>query len=178
MPSPAGYPTSDADAQYDGVNPTTADTDDVVEWTASEFINHHKSSQWYAMLAIITAVLAVIVYMLNKDILSGIIVVLLGGLTAFAANRQPSVLPYRLDVRGLTIGARFYPYNAFKSFSVIKEGPFSNITIMPTGGFMPELSIYYSPDDEQDILEVLGEHLPMQQSQGAYVDRLARRLHF
>lgn len=130
------------------------------------------------MLAIITVAVALIVYFLTKDILSGVVVIMLGAFAAFAANRQPSVLPYRLDVRGLTVGARFYPYNAFKSFYIIDEGAFSSITMMPSGGFMPELSIYYSPEDEHDIIEVLGEHLPMEQNQGTYVDRLARRFHF
>ena len=49
---------------------------------------------------------------------------------------------------------------------------------MPTGGFMPELSIYYAPEDEQHILQILGMHLPMEQNQGTLVDRFARRMHF
>lgn len=152
--------------------------EDAVEWTASEFVAHHKSSEWFGMLAIVTLVVAAIVYFLTKDLLSGVVVVMLGSFAAYAANRQPHVLPYRLDIRGLTIGSRFYPYNAFKSFYVVDEGAFSSITMMPSGGLMAELSIYYAPEDEQNILAVLGGHLPMEQSQGTYVDRLVRRIRF
>lgn len=149
-----------------------------VSWTASEFVAHEKSLSWYGLLALATLVIAGLVYWLSRDWLSIGVLVIVAVLFGIIAGRKPRVLDYHLDRSGLTIGGKPYPYRNFKSFSVVDEGAFSSITLVPLKRFLPPMSIYYSPEDQDAIVQVLGQHLPMTHDNGDALDRLTRRIKF
>ncbi len=149
-----------------------------VSWTASEFIAHRKSPRWYGMLAVAAIVMAAIVYALTRDKVSTAVVMVAAVVLGFYAARQPRELDYQLDDRGLSIGSKFYDYDSFKSFSVIDEGAFASITLMPLKRFMPPLTIYYAPDDEPRILNLLAERLPLEEHRADAIDHLMRRIRF
>lgn len=159
--------------------PQTAVTaDDSVSWTASEFIDHEKSGGWYALLIVGVLVFAVAVSALTKDIFSGVIIAIMGFAFAFFAARKPRTLPYVLDHDGLQIGPKHYAYTLFKSFSVIDEGTVRSITLMPLKRFMPPISIFYDPKDEQTIASVISTHLPFEPGDLDPIERLMRRVRF
>ena len=149
-----------------------------VSWTASEFIDHHKSAGWYILLIIVALVCMAVVYFLTKDILSTVVIaIMLGALGVFAA-RKPRTLSYVLGQDGLQIESRAYPYDTFKSFSVLDEGAVHSITFAPMKRFMPPLSIYFDPKDEEAISNTISAHLPVEPNNIDFIERLMRRIHF
>lgn len=149
-----------------------------VEWTASEFVAHHKSFGWYLALVLVGVVLAAIVYLLTKDKISTAAVLVASLVFGVAAARKPRVLAYRLDESGLAIGQKFYPYGLFRSFTIVDEGPFSSITMLPIKRFMPAYNIYYAPDDEEHIMNVLVLYLPFEQRKDGIFDSIVHRIRF
>lgn len=149
-----------------------------VSWTASEFIAHEKNSMWYVALGGGTLVLAALVLLITRDLFSAVIVAIGGVLFGVAASRPPRQMQYAVDDHGITIGARSYPYSDFRAFSVAQEGPFKSLTFMPLKRFMPPLSAYYDPADEDKIAEVLTGHLPMQDHHADPLEKLMRRIRF
>lgn len=149
-----------------------------VSWTASEFIAHDKASGWYGLLALGGALGAAIIYLLTRDIITTGMIIIVTVLFGVFAARKPRVLDYGLDGSGIHIGQKFYPYGDFKSFSVIDEGSISGIWLMPLRRFMPNLTIYYAPDDEDKILNVLSQYLPFEDRQHDMVDRFLRKVRF
>jgi hypothetical protein len=103
-----------------------------------------------------------------------IVTVLFG---VFAA-RKPRTLNYALDDAGIHIGQKFYSYGDFKSFSVLDEGGLNAIWLMPLKRFMPSLTIYYAPNDEDKIMRVLSSFLPFEDRDHDMVDRLMRKVRF
>ncbi len=104
-----------------------------------------------------------------------------GLLTAFVAvlaGRKPRTHEYQVDSQGVQIGTKKYPYANFKTYSVIEEGPISSITLMPLKRFMPTMSLYYDPQDEERITAVLGSYLPFVEGQKDAIDRLMHRIRF
>ncbi len=83
-----------------------------------------------------------------------------------------------LDASGLTIGTAFHPYAEFKSFALIDEGTFSSIILAPLKRFLPPLSVYISAEDQDRIVEVLAQYLPMEMREHDAIDRLSRRIRF
>jgi len=149
-----------------------------VNWTASEFVAHHKGAMWFIGLAFIAAALAVGIFLLTKDEVStGVVVIAAIAFGALAA-RQPRELKYMLDNSGVRIGEKFYPYELFKSFSVLEEGAISSIWLMPLKRFMLGLTIYYPPDEEEKIMNVLAAHLPFEDRKIDPVDNLMRKIRF
>lgn len=149
-----------------------------VTWTASEFIAHEKGSSWYMALAGGAVLIAAIVYLITKDFVSVAVVVVAGVLLGVYGARQPRQLDYRLDAHGISVGPKQYSYDDFRSFSVVPQGAFSSIDFMPLKRFAPALSIYYAPEDEEKIVTMLSNQLPMEQPRHDIVENLMRRIRF
>jgi hypothetical protein len=134
-----------------GLQSDTAQPDSIT-WTASEFIAHEKSAGWYTMLALATAIIAGIVYLITRDYISVGVVVVAGIILGAYAAHEPRQLEY--------------------------EGAFSSITFMPLKRFSPPISIYYAPEDEDRIVTLLSDKLPIEQRRLDAVDNLMRKIRF
>ncbi len=157
---------------------TPAGSPGEVEWSASEFVAHNKDASWYAILGLGAVAFAAVIYFFTHDTTSAAIIVLVALLLGISGARKPRVLQYRVNGSGLAIGNKFYSYAEFKSFSVMQEGAFSSIMFLPLKRFMPPLSIYYEPKDEDNIVEVLAYYLPMEARSHDMIDGLIRRIRF
>ncbi|HEX8762705.1 MAG TPA: hypothetical protein VF733_02995 [Candidatus Saccharimonadales bacterium] len=149
-----------------------------VEWTASEFIAHSKGVEWFVALGIVTVVVDVLLYFWARDVFTVVIITIMAVLFGVVAARKPRVVQYRINSNGLLIGQKFFAYANFRAFAVIDDGPFSTLMFIPAKRLMPPISVYYEPDDEERILSVLGQYLPMEHGEHDFVDRLTRRIRF
>lgn len=152
--------------------------DESVNWSASEFLAHDKGAGWYLTLVGIAALLAAVVYLLTKDVISTSVVIAAAALFGIYAGRRPKTLAYQLDGSGLSISDKFYSYGQFRSFAVMHDGGTESITFMPLRRFMPSLTIYFSPDNEQKIVELLSARLPMENGWRDPIDQFLHRIRF
>ncbi|HEX5744360.1 MAG TPA: hypothetical protein VFX84_02830 [Candidatus Saccharimonadales bacterium] len=149
-----------------------------ITWTASEFIAHDKSFGWYAALGLATAAFAGLVFLVSGDLISVGVVVVAAMLLGSYAGHKPRQMEYRLDAKGLGIGPRHFRYGDFRSFSVIDEGAFSSIVFMPLKRFAAPTTIYYPPEEEDRIVGMLSDRLPMEERGHDAVDRLMHRIRY
>lgn len=157
---------------------TVSSDGNAISWTASEYLIHHKSSGWYIALGGITAALAILIWLVTEDIVSVVVVSIVGLVFGIGASRQPRVLDYRVDEQGLHMGNKTYAYEEFKSFSVLVEESLSSILLIPLKRFMPGVSIYYPPEQELAIAQVLGLYLPHEERKPDMVDRLMHKVRY
>ncbi len=150
-----------------------------VSWTASEYVAHHKSTGWFVMLGLATAVAAIIVYFFTQgDRISAGMIVVVGAVFGVMAARTPRVLEYSVNSSGVQIGPKFYGYGELKSFAILEEGVIRSILLLPLKRFMTSISIYYDPADEDKIVRVLSAALPVEQRSQDPLERLMRRVRF
>lgn len=149
-----------------------------VNWTASEYVAHHKSASWYMAFALIMAAAAALVYLFTRDAVSSLVIIILGILFGIFAGRPPEVLDYAIDSSGLHIGRRYYPYAIFKSFYIVEDGTMRSIVITPLQRFMLPISLYYDPSDEEEIIKTLSNYLPIEERGHDLVERLMRKVRF
>jgi len=172
----AQYPQPELSQQP---QPTEVSDENVISWTASEYIAHHKSASWFMSLSLAGAALAVATYFLTGgDIVSIIVVVFVVVVFGFYGARKPREQQYSISPDGITIGPKTYQFGQFKSFAIIDEDAFSSITFMPMQRFMPAISIYYDPQDEDAIVEILSAYLPMETRGHDPVERFMRKIRF
>ena len=165
-------PLSDAD------QPLPSEPQDAISWTASECIAHDKSASWYGMLALGALVLATVVYLLTRDKISTAVVIVAGLALGVYGARKPQQLRYELNEQGVGIGQKFHSYNEFRSFAVIDEGAFASISFMPLNRFGQLVTIYFDPADEDRIVDLLANRLPLENRQHDVVDRFMKRIRF
>ncbi len=171
-------PHPDEYAPQPANHPFSVSHDDAVSWSASEFIAHQKSAGWYAILFLVIVVTALAVFYLTRDKISTGAILFVGAIFGILAARKPRTLGYRVDSAGLTIGERSFDYDQFRSFAVVDEDAFSSIVFMPLRRFMPLITIYYDPKDEQKIVTILANRLPLETHQLDAIDQLMRRIRF
>lgn len=151
---------------------------DSVQWTASEFLAHQKSGKWYVLLILAAVVVSAFIYGITRDWMSSSMVVIVAVLFAIVAGRKPRTLQYGLSSYELVIQEKHYPLANYKSFSVINEGAINSIMLIPIKRFAQGVSMYYAPEDEGRIINVLSAALPYEERQQDPVDRLMQRIRF
>jgi hypothetical protein len=150
-----------------------------VSWTASEFIAHEKSVGWYISLGLAALVVATAIFLITKDKISVVVVVVGALILGVYGGHQPRQLAYRLDAQSLSIGDKHHSYEEFRSFSIIPEGALSSIIFMPLKRFALPVTIYYAPDDKDKIVAMLSDCLPFdEEHKHDAIDRLMRRIRF
>jgi hypothetical protein len=149
-----------------------------VNWTASEFIAHHKNASWYMALAGITILATIVVYLFTKDKISAVVVIVVSICFGVIAARKPRVLQYSVNSDGVHMGEKFYPYSLFKSFSLVEEDAAESIWLMPLKRFMPIMTMYFDPADQDRITQTLSAFLPLENREPDVVDKFMHRIRF
>jgi hypothetical protein len=184
LPTPVESQATPADPQ---ITPTTPlDPNSVaikqgapqITWTASEFIDHAKSADWYLALAVVAVLGAAAIYLLFRDLITSIVIIVAALAFGMYGRRRPRLLEYKLDTQGLSIADKFFPYNTFRSFAIIDEGHFSSIAFLPLKRFGLLTTVYYDPADEQPIVDIISQHLPLEPRSADVIDRFMKRIRF
>lgn len=151
---------------------------DGVRWSASEFIAHDRNASWYLVLGGGAVATSAIVYLLTRDEISSAMIVIVAILFGVFAGKRPRTLDYTVDNEGITIGPKKYPYGLFKSFSVMEEGALHALSFMPMRRFMPIISVYYSNEDEDKILQKIANFLPFEEHRQDVIDKFMHKIRF
>ncbi len=151
---------------------------DSISWTASEFIGHTKTAGWYMLLGLAGIIIGAVVWLLTRDMFVSSMVVAGILLLGFYAARQPREERYIIDNHGLVIGRHQYSYGDFRSFAIAAEGAFLSIQLMPLKRFAMDITIYFDPQNADQIVDLLSQYLPLEEPRTSLTDSLMRRIHF
>lgn len=151
---------------------------DSIQWTASEYMAHDKTVVWYMGLIGVTVVLALVTFLVSRSIFSTVVVVLISGVIAAYAARDPKTQTYRISGREVLFAGKRYSLNEFRSFALVRDGGVPSIWLIPLRRIMPPLIMYLEPKDEDKIVDLLSEYLPHEQRDYDLLERLMRYLHF
>jgi len=147
-------------------------------WTASEYIALHKNIGWFVILGIAITLLSTIVYLITRDVIPSVAILILGSIFGIVGARKPQELTYIVNDSGINVANRHYFYTDFKSFSVMEDGAIHSIILTPLKRFMLPLSLYFEPNDEQEIIDVVSKYLPLESLQYDNLDKLMRKIRF
>lgn len=171
--------TSNGDDNNDQTDTMSAQDKEVLaQWSASEYIAHHKSTSWYVGLGVVVALFSLVVYALTRDVVSTVVIVVVGILFGVFAGRPPEVRTYQITPAGLAISEKLYDFHMFKSFSVHDEGVVRSIFFTPVKRFMPGISVYYPLDQEEEIVNILADYLPNEETNPSAIDNFMRKVRF
>ena len=149
-----------------------------ISWAISESTFQEKSFFWYAALVGGTVIFTALVYLLTKDKITALVIIISAVVLAFYASRRSHEVEYRMDDVGLTVGGRHFDYDSFKSFSVSEEANATLIVLLPLKRFMPALSVYCKQEDQAKILAKLADHMPIENHHEDIVDRFMRKIRY
>jgi len=149
-----------------------------IHWQASEFVMHHKPAWWYAAFVAVALALAMAFFFILRDLIAAIAILVVFGLAFSMATKNPRTLDYALDESGITVGEQTHAYTDFRSFSVVRDGALDSIFLYPLQRFAMPIIIYFAPEDSQSIVDALSFHLPHEEREMSFIDKLSRNLRF
>lgn len=148
-----------------------------VSWEAAESIHHEKGANWFIGLGAAAVVLIGLSIWLQAWTFTALVVVMVVAIV-FLAKRPPQVMHYQLTASGLQINDNHYAFRDFRAFGVVQDEAMYYISLIPIKRFMPAIEVYFPQEHGEQIVDVLGAHIPMQTIKPDAVDRVMRRLRF
>lgn len=172
---PADEPTPVVDTPAQPTQPQVEEPP--VQWTAREYVEVHKGVGWYAIFIVVALVLIAVDILWLKSITFSILVVVMSVALVIYANRPARDIQYTLSGRqGLYIGERLYHLSEFRAFGLIKDGEHNSIMLIPVKRFSPGVSVYFPEEAGEQIVDILGQRLPMETLKLDAIDVVVRKL--
>ena len=146
-----------------------------IEWKAAESIDHERSTGWYVVLYGVALVLTGLCVWGQQWITIGLIVVVVVALQV-VGNKPARMMEYGLSPDGLTINGQLHPFGEYCGFGVRHDGNFWQLVLLPVARFGTETSIFIRDDHGEEIVDMLGKILPMEQINKDIIGNIARKL--
>ena len=147
-------------------------------WRGPEFVDHHKSSAWMLMLVVVSVLVVTLVYLLTRDVLSIVVISVLAVIFAISAVRSPKTVNYSVDVSGITVDQKKYPYSDFRAFSVYDDGGVDSLILMPTKRWMIPLTVCVPKEGLSAVTELIGSRVPIEKHSFTFIDSILQRIRF
>jgi hypothetical protein len=131
-----------------------------VTWEAPEHHHVEKNGDWFWILGILTVIVTVTTFFLGNTLFA--LLLLLAGITmGLVANREPDVIPFAVNNRGVRVGDTLYPYSTLECFYLDEDhelGP--QLLVRSARLFMPLIIVPIPPDYVEEIESILAPRLP------------------
>lgn len=148
-----------------------------VHWSATEYIHEEKNVAWYAVFTIVALAFIVIDILLIKSYTFSALVIVMVIAVVIYSHRPPRMIDYTLSGdQGLYIGENLYHFSEFKSFGLIKDRDHHSIMLIPNKRFSPGVSVYFPEEVGEEIVDILGARLPMENLKLDMIDVIVRKL--
>lgn len=151
---------------------------DGISWQSAEYFAHDKDSSWYGAMVLGSIFISIIVYILNRDIITSLIILFsLVGLTYFS-GRKPREQQFSVSGEGIQVGRNYYAFHDFRCFSVTEDPSSVSVILIPLKRFMPAVNIFVPAEYEEKVVSFISDILPFEQRKADVVDNFMRRIKF
>ena len=147
----------------------------VVRWEAQEYITHDKNAGWYIGLTIVAIALIALAVFLKQWIFIAVIVLAFISLILYEV-RPPRKIQYSVDGKGLTEGEKVYNFDDYRAFGILQDDTNFAIILMPRKRFSPAVTVYFPKEKGEEIVDVFGARLPMEEVKLDFMDKIVRKL--
>jgi hypothetical protein len=170
-------PSEVEEIQPESKAPAVETLDKPVTWTAQEYVHLDKSPVWFVgFVIIVLGLVSVDVFLLKSWTFSALVIVMAVAIVIYT-RRPPRALTYALSAKqGLYVGERLYHFDEFKAFGLIKDGEHNSIMLLPTKRFSPGVSVYFPEEVGEQVVDILGQRLPMEELKLDIIDIVVRKL--
>ena len=146
-----------------------------ISWEAEEYIQRKHSAWWYIILILIAGGLVTLSIFLQQW--TFIAVVVLGAIALIIlAVRPPRVLHYTMNDKGIKENEKMHLYADYKSFGIMKDGQHFSIVLVPRKRFGTRLRVLFPEQKGEEIVDVFGSRLPMEEVKTDFIDKIVKIL--
>ncbi|MEI6054242.1 MAG: hypothetical protein WCQ49_02630 [Candidatus Saccharibacteria bacterium] len=156
---------------------STQGEDEPIHWMASEYISREKNTMWFVIFGIVVVALIAADILFMKSYTFSVLVAVMAAAIIVFAMRPPREINYTVSGRqGLYIGEKLYHFSEFRSFGVINDDGSNFIMLIPVKRFALGVSVYFPEEIGEELVDIFGARLPMQEVKLDFIDVIVRKL--
>ncbi len=131
----------------------------VISWKAPEFFHYKKGNWWFPLLALVVLVLTAL-FILTKQYLVAIIVVL-GGIVIYRlAHQEPEVIPVTFTTKSIEFKGRSLLFDEIKNFWLIESEASHVLYLQTVERFSRPIVIPLIKADVEKVRDFLSQYAP------------------
>lgn len=148
------------------------------EWEAPEFPTTKKDKSWFIIPAIITIALGI--FALLSDSFLFLIAIILTFLVFYIyANKEPKIVKFKINEKGVEIDKRIYDFDSLRSFWLFYDPPEQKeLSLRSRRTFIPYIRIPLDKENPNEIRKFLLKFLPEKRHRESVIDIWMRRIGF
>lgn len=146
-------------------------------WQAPEYNHYQRTTDWFWAVGIITLSIAVLAFIYNNA-LFGILILISAGILVFYAVREPGVINYEINQRGIMIDKDLHPYLTIESFWIETRHGEPKIILKSKKNLLPYIIIPLHEESVDDVSNVLSEFLEEKELQEPVSHKIMEYLGF
>lgn len=148
---------------------------DNINWEAEEYIVRDHNTWWFVAFTVVCMLLGALAIW-QGWITFLILVILSAAVILLSIFRPPRKIKYSLDKKGLTEGGQFHAYSDFRAFGILKEDNNYSAVLIPKKRFGLQVKVYFPERNGEDIVDMLGMRLPMEEIKLDFLDKIVNLL--
>ncbi len=145
--------------------------DEEITWEAPEFTPRDRSPDWFWGLGII-AVSLIVTAILFENLLFAIVVLISAVTITLLALRDPEILEFTVNDRGIRAGDTLYPYSSIESFWVENSPEEQKILLQSERMLMPYIVVPIEEVDPEEVRNFIIQYIPEEE----HVEPLSHRV--
>lgn len=170
--------TATVDESTESVPKEGADerADAVIEWQATEYVQHDRSAKWFIVLAVITLGLMAAAIFWMQSISFAILLPVMAAALVVYVKRPPALINYTVSRKGIHVNDKLHAYEEFRSFGILSHDGLHSIVLTPRKRFQLSLTLYFPEEIGEGLVDMLAARLPMKEATQDAIDRMLARL--
>ncbi len=174
--APIESPDDTQSSQDEPHDDLDASDDSVIQWQASEYIQHDRSAKWFILLALVSLILIAIALFLMQSVSFAILVPVMAAALVIYVRRPPGVIDYVVSRKGVHVNDKLHTYDEFRSFGVLSHDGFHSVVLLPRKRFQLSQTMYFPEEVGEDLVDMLAARLPMNEVKQDAIDHFLARL--
>ena len=146
-----------------------------ITWEAEEYIVKSHNGWWYFGLVVVSVGLGALAVWLQGWTFLALIIVSVITILVFNL-RPPRKIHYTLNPDGITEGKIKHPFDNYRAFGIVKEGPHYSAVLIPKKRFGVNTKVYFPENSGEAIVDALGARLPMEEVKIDFLDKIVNFL--
>jgi len=148
------------------------------KWQAPEFDKKEKTKSWFIVPAIITIGLGLFA-LFTENFLFLIAIILAFLIFYIYANKEPRIIKFKIDEKGIEIDERLHDFDSLRSFWLFYNPPEEKeLSLRSRRTFLPYIRIPIADENPNEIRKFLLKFLPEKRHRESIVDIWMRRVGF
>jgi hypothetical protein len=127
-------------------------------WQAPEYHHYERTTDWFWAVGIITVCIAVLSFIYDNA-LFGILILLSAGILIFYTKREPAMVDYEINARGVVVGKELHPYLTIEAFWIETRHGDPKIILKSKKNLLPYIIIPIHEESVDDVSAVLADFL-------------------